>query len=136
MSTRGLTLKAGTLDNSGRGTLSSRAAINLLVGRLNNRDGGLILGTTRTDIAARDIDNTAGRLQSAGQLTLTKVASLDNRRGRILANGNLDINADQSPTDSPLALLNRGGRMESAAHLTAHARTPITRTVPCWACRR
>ena len=49
---------------------------------------------------------------------------MDNRRGRILANGNLDINADQSPTDSPLALLNRGGRMESAAHLTAHARTP------------
>ena len=84
MSTQGLTLKAGTLDNSGQGTLSSQAAINLLVGRLNNRDGGLILGTTRTDIAARDIDNTAGRLQSAGQLTLTKVASLDNRQGRIL----------------------------------------------------
>ncbi|MDE1509061.1 hemagglutinin repeat-containing protein [Serratia nevei] len=123
VSTQGLTLKAGTLDNSGQGTLSSQAAINLLVGRLNNRDGGLILGTTRTDIAARDIDNTAGRLQSAGQLTLTKVASLDNRQGRILANGNLDINADQSPTDSPLALLNQGGRMESAAHLTAHART-------------
>lgn len=123
VSTQGLILKAGMLDNSGQGTLSSQAAINLLVGRLNNRDGGLILGTTRTDIAARDIDNTAGRLQSAGQLTLTNVASLDNRQGRILANGNLDINADQSPTDSPLALLNQGGRVESAAHLTAHART-------------
>ncbi|BEO28406.1 16S rRNA endonuclease CdiA [Serratia marcescens] len=123
VSTQGLTLKAGTLDNSGQGTLSSQAAINLLAGRLNNRDGGLILGTTRTDIAARDIDNTAGRLQSAGQLTLTNVASLDNRQGRILANGNLDINTDRSPTDSPLALLNQGGRVESAAQLTAHART-------------
>ncbi len=67
----GLALKAGTLDNSGQGTLSSQAELDVQAERLNNRDGGLILGTTRTDITSRDIDNTAGRLQSSGQMTLS-----------------------------------------------------------------
>ncbi len=123
VSTQGLTLKAEALDNSGQGSLSSQAAINLQADRLNNRDGGLILGTTRTDITARDIDNTAGRLQSSGQMTLSGVTQLDNRQGRILVDGNLDINADRSPTDSPLALLNQGGHVESAGALTANTRT-------------
>ncbi|MGP3283541.1 hemagglutinin repeat-containing protein [Serratia bockelmannii] len=123
VSTQGLTLKAGTLDNSGQGTLSSQAAITLQADRVNNRDGGLILGTTRTDITAHDIDNTAGRLQSSGQMTLAGVTQLDNRQGRILADGNLDINAALSRSDSPLALLNQGGRVESAGALTANTRT-------------
>uniref|UniRef100_UPI0027E40969 hemagglutinin repeat-containing protein n=1 Tax=Serratia marcescens TaxID=615 RepID=UPI0027E40969 len=123
VSTQGLALKAGTLDNSGQGTLSSQAALNLQADRLNNRDGGLILGTTRADITSHDIDNTAGRLQSSGQMTLAGVTQLDNRQGRILANGNLNINTDRSQTDSPLALLNQGGRVESAGQLTVHART-------------
>ncbi|MBH2629543.1 hemagglutinin repeat-containing protein [Serratia marcescens] len=123
VSTYGLTFKAGTLDNSGQGTLSSQAELDVQAERLNNRDGGLILGTTRTDITSRDIDNTAGRLQSSGQMTLSGVTQLDNRQGRILANGNLNINTDRSRTDSPLALLNQGGRVESAGQLTLHART-------------
>ncbi|WP_164141567.1 hemagglutinin repeat-containing protein [Serratia marcescens] len=123
VSTQGLTLKAGALDNSGQGTLSSQAELDVQAERLNNRDGGLILGTTRTDITSRDIDNTAGRLQSSGQMTLAGVTQLDNRQGRILANGNLNINTDRSQTDSPLALLNQGGRVESAGQLTLHART-------------
>ncbi|MGP3027460.1 two-partner secretion domain-containing protein, partial [Serratia marcescens] len=123
VSTHGLALKAGTLDNSGQGTLSSQAELDVQAERLNNRDGGLILGTTRTDITSRDIDNTAGRLQSSGQMTLSGVTQLDNRQGRILANGNLNINTDRSRTDSPLALLNQGGRVESAGQLTLHART-------------
>ncbi|MGB8664136.1 MAG: hemagglutinin repeat-containing protein, partial [Serratia inhibens] len=123
VSTQGMTLKAGALDNSDHGTISSQAALDVRADRLNNRDGGLVLGTTRTGIAACDIDNTAGRLQSAGTLTFTDVATLDNRQGRLLANGNLDINADRSPTDSPLALLNQDGRLESAGALTLHART-------------
>ena len=123
VSTQGLALKAGTLDNSGQGTLSSQAALNLQADRLNNRDGGLILGTTRADITSHDIDNTAGRLQSSGQMILAGVTQLDNRQGRILANGNLNINTDRSQTDSPLALLNQGGRVESAGQLTVHART-------------
>ena len=69
MSTQGLTLKAKAFDNSGQGTLSSQAELDVQAERLNNRDGGLILGTTRTDITSRDIDNTAGRLQSSGQMT-------------------------------------------------------------------
>ncbi|MGP1069079.1 hemagglutinin repeat-containing protein [Serratia sp. CY56907] len=123
VSTQGLALKAGTLDNSGQGTLSSQAALNLQADRLNNRDGGLILGTTRADITSHDIDNTAGRLQSSGQMTLAGVMQLDNRQGRILANGNLNINTDRSRTDLPLALLNQGGRVESAGQLTLHGRT-------------
>ncbi|MES3208581.1 hemagglutinin repeat-containing protein, partial [Serratia ureilytica] len=123
VSTQGLTLKAEALDNSGQGTISSQSALDVRADRLNNRDGGLILGTTRTDIAARDIDNTAGRLQSSGQMTLSGVTQLDNRQGRILADGNLDINAALSRTDSPLALLNQGGRVESASALTANTRS-------------
>ncbi|MBN5215716.1 hemagglutinin repeat-containing protein [Serratia ureilytica] len=123
VSTQGLALKTEAFDNSGQGTLSSQAELDVQAERLNNRDGGLILGTTRTDITSRDIDNTAGRLQSSGQMTLSGVTQLDNRQGRILANGNLNINTDRSRTDSPLALLNQGGRVESAGQLTLHART-------------
>ncbi|WP_437615214.1 hemagglutinin repeat-containing protein [Erwinia sp. V71] len=123
VSTQGLTLKAEALDNSGQGTISSQSALIVRADRLNNRDGGLMLGTTRTDITARDIDNAAGRLQSSGQMTLSGVTQLDNRQGRLLANGNLNINTDRSRTDSPLALLNQGGRVESAGALTANTRT-------------
>uniref|UniRef100_UPI0007899975 hemagglutinin repeat-containing protein n=1 Tax=Erwinia persicina TaxID=55211 RepID=UPI0007899975 len=118
-----LRLKADALDNSAQGTLSSQASLDLQADSLNNRDGGLILGTTHTGIRARDIDNAAGRLQSAGTLTFTDVATLDNRQGRLLANGHIAINAGLSPTDSPLALLNQGGRVESAGDLTVHTRT-------------
>ena len=123
VSTQGLALKTEAFDNSGQGTLSSQAELDVQAERLNNRDGGLILGTTRTDITSRDIDNTAGLLQSSGQMTLAGVTQLDNRQGRILANGNLNINTDRSRTDSPLALLNQGGRVESAGQLTLHGRT-------------
>ncbi|GAB2948249.1 hemagglutinin repeat-containing protein [Hafnia psychrotolerans] len=123
VATQGLKINAGALDNSGQGTLSSQASLDVQTDRLNNRDGGLILGTTHTSITARDIDNTAGRLQSAATLTLAAVSQLDNRQGHILANGNLDINAELSPTDSPLALLNQSGRLESAGALTLHTRT-------------
>ncbi|MGQ8818386.1 two-partner secretion domain-containing protein, partial [Serratia sp. NA_13] len=123
VSTQGMRLKAGALDNSRQGTMSSQAGLNVQTDRLNNRDGGLILSTSRTNITARDVDNTSGRLQSAGPLTFTDVATLDNRQGRILANGNLEINTALSPGDSSLTLLNQGGRVESAAQLTAHART-------------
>ncbi|VEI20617.1 Filamentous hemagglutinin [Serratia plymuthica] len=123
VSSQGLTLEAKALDNSGQGTISSQATLDVRGERLNNRDGGLLLGTTHTGITARDIDNTDGRLQSAGTLTFTDVATLDNRQGRILANGNLDINTGRPPTASPLALLNQGGRLESAGQLALHART-------------
>lgn len=123
VSTQRLTLSAAEIDNSAQGALSSQAALEVQAERLNNRDGGLILGSAQTDIAARDIDNTAGRLQSVGPLTFTNVASLDNRQGQLLANGDLGINAGLSPADSPLVLLNQGGRLESAGQLTLHART-------------
>ncbi|MFJ3165639.1 hemagglutinin repeat-containing protein [Serratia nematodiphila] len=123
VSTQRLTLRAAEIDNSAQGALSSQAALEVQAERLNNRDGGLIRGSAQTDIAARDIDNTAGRLQSVGPLTLTNVASLDNRQGQLLANGDLGINAGLSPADSPLVLLNQGGRLESAGQLTLHART-------------
>ncbi|MDT0177400.1 filamentous hemagglutinin N-terminal domain-containing protein [Enterobacter sp. BRE11] len=123
VATQNLMLKATALDNSTQGVLSSQAGLSLQTDRLSNRDGGLLLGTTFTDIAARDIDNSSGRLQSAGMLLLRGVAQLDNRQGRMLANGNLTLNADLSPTDSPLVLLNQSGRLESADALTVHAQS-------------
>ena len=123
VATQNLMLKATALDNSTQGVLSSQAGLSLQTDRLSNRDGGLLLGTTFTDIAARDIDNSSGRLQSAGMLLLRGVAQLDNRQGRMLANGDLTLNADLSPTDSPLVLLNQSGRLESADALTVHAQS-------------
>ena len=121
VATQDLVLKATAIDNSTQGVLSSQAGLSLQADRLSNRDGGLLLGTTFTDIAARDIDNSSGRLQSAGKLLLRGVAQLDNRQGQMLANGDLTLNADLSPTDSPLVLLNQRGRLESAGALNIHA---------------
>ncbi|WP_223822601.1 hemagglutinin repeat-containing protein [Candidatus Pantoea gossypiicola] len=121
VATQDLVLKATAIDNSTQGVLSSQAGLSLQADRLSNRDGGLLLGTTFTDIATRDIDNSSGRLQSAGTLLLRGVAQLDNRQGRMLANGDLTLNADLSPTDSPLVLLNQSGRLESAGALNIHA---------------
>ncbi|SFO40504.1 filamentous hemagglutinin [Candidatus Pantoea varia] len=121
VATQGLVLNATTINNSAQGVLSSQAGLLLQADRLINRDDGLLLGTSYTDITARDIDNSSGRLQSAGMLMLRGVAQLDNRQGRMLANGDLSINNDLSPTDSPLALLNQGGRLESAGALNIHA---------------
>jgi len=121
VATQDLVLKATAIDNSTQGVLSSQAGLSLQADLLSNRDGGLLLGTTFTDIAARDIDNSSGRLQSAGTLLLRGIAQLDNRQGQMLANGDLTLNADLSPTDSPLVLLNQRGRLESAGALNIHA---------------
>ena len=121
VATQDLVLNATTIDNSTQGVISSQAGLSLQGDRLINRDGGLLLGTTYTDITARDINNNTGRLQSAGTLTLRGVAQLDNRQGRMLANGDLNLNNDLSPTNSPLALLNQAGRLESAGALSIHA---------------
>jgi len=123
VATQDLVLNSTMIDNSAQGVISSQAGLSLQADSLSNRDGGLLLGTTFTDITARDIDNFAGRLQSAGTLTLRGVPQLDNRQGRLLANGDLDINGDLPATDSPLALLNQGGRLESAGALNIHAQT-------------
>ena len=121
VATQDSVLNATVIDNSAQGVISSQAGLLLQADCLINRDGGLLLGTTYTDISARDIDNSTGRLQSAGTLMLHGVAQLDNRQGRVLANGDLNINADLSPTDSPLVLLNQSGRLESAGALNIHA---------------
>ncbi|MEB7540145.1 hemagglutinin repeat-containing protein [Pantoea anthophila] len=123
IATQDLVLKATVIDNSTQGVLSSQAGLSLQADRLSNRDGGLLLGTTFTDIAARAIDNSSGRLQSAGTLLLRGVAQLDNRQGQMLAKGDLNLNANLSPTDSPLVLLNQRGRLESAGALNIHAHT-------------
>ncbi|WP_313656143.1 hemagglutinin repeat-containing protein, partial [Pantoea sp.] len=123
VATQDLVLNATAIDNSAQGVMSSQAGLSLHADRLSNRDGGLLLGTTYTDITARDIDNRSGRLQSAGTLLLRGVARLDNRQGRMLANDDLTLNADLPATDSPLALLNQGGRLESAGALNIHARS-------------
>ncbi|WP_288477251.1 hemagglutinin repeat-containing protein [uncultured Pantoea sp.] len=123
VATQDLVLNATTIDNSAQGVMSSQAAVSLQADRLSNRDAGLILGTTHTALTARDIDNSTGRLQSAGTLLLRGIARLDNRQGQMLANGDLDINGDLPATDSPLVLLNQGGRLESAGALNIHAQT-------------
>ncbi|WP_262420563.1 hemagglutinin repeat-containing protein [Pantoea vagans] len=123
VATQDFVLNATTIDNSAQGVLSSQAGLILQTEHLSNRNGGLLLGTTFTDITARDIDNSSGGLQSAGTLTLRDVSQLDNRQGRVLANGDLTLNGDLSPTDSPLALLNQGGELESAGALSIHAQT-------------
>ncbi|MCT2387452.1 two-partner secretion domain-containing protein [Erwinia pyrifoliae] len=123
ISTRALTLNTAQLDNSGQGTLSSQAGLEVQADLLNNRDGGTLHGTLHIGVTARAVDNRDGRLQSAGLVTLAVLSTLDNRQGRIQANGAVRIHADAARTGSILALLNQGGRVQSGETLSLYTRT-------------
>ncbi|MCP6059956.1 hypothetical protein NL388_32350, partial [Klebsiella pneumoniae] len=77
---KGLTVKAGSLDNRGQGTLSSRDGdLQItLSDALDNRDGGALVGKGTVSVDAQSLDNrTGGVVSSVGDLNLTLADTLD-----------------------------------------------------------
>ncbi len=108
-----LDLRARSLDNSGKGTLSSRGGLevslgglldnrdegNLLsqgaqrvtVGQLDNRAGGLLSSRSELNVHGASLDNRGGTFSSAGALALTSQAALDNQGGRLLSDAGVTL---------------------------------------------
>ncbi|MFI8223162.1 filamentous hemagglutinin N-terminal domain-containing protein [Pseudomonas sp. NPDC085632] len=102
-----LTVKAGSLDNSNKGILSSGAGQSLtLSGALNNNQGGLIASGAALDLVSMALTNVGGAINAQQAISAT-VSRLDNSGGQIASNDaiTLDLSGD---------LNNNGGRLAGA----------------------
>ncbi|HHN3052643.1 TPA: DUF637 domain-containing protein, partial [Pseudomonas aeruginosa] len=85
-----LDLRARSLDNSGKGTLSSRGGLEVsLGGLLDNRDEGNLLSLGAQRVTVGQLDNRAGGLLSSRSELNVHGASLDNRGGVLVADAGL-----------------------------------------------
>lgn len=87
-----LNIKAGSLDNSDKGNLSSAAGQTLtLGGALNNNLGGLISSGAALDIVSTAFTN-AGGIINAEQAFNATASRLDNQGGQIASNAAITLN--------------------------------------------
>lgn len=85
-----LDLRARSLDNSGKGTLSSRGGLEVsLGGLLDNCDEGNLLSQGAQRVTVGQLDNRAGGLLSSRSELNVHGASLDNRGGVLVADAGL-----------------------------------------------
>lgn len=120
----------GRLDNGSQGLLSSTGSMTLDAASLDNRHGTVVAGKDLLLTTVAGVDNSDGAMQ-AGELLQLKANGLDNQRGTLLGGQltvdtrgqRLDNNAGTLGTQKGAltvhsgALLNQGGRVQSAADL-------------------
>ncbi|KSR37819.1 filamentous hemagglutinin N-terminal domain-containing protein, partial [Pseudomonas aeruginosa] len=110
----GLDIEAGSLDNSARGTLASRAGIDLRVaGALDNHAEGTVSGA-RLTLASASLDNSGKGLLSGNAGLSVATGALNNAQGgQLVSQGALDV--------SSADLDNRGGALSGKQSLTLGA---------------
>ena len=120
----------GRLDNGSQGLLSSTGSMTLDAASLDNRHGTVVAGKDLLLTTVAGVDNSDGAMQ-AGELLQLQATGLDNQRGTLLGGQltvdtrgqRLDNNAGTLGTQKGAltvhsgALLNQGGRVQSAADL-------------------
>lgn len=120
----------GRLDNGSQGLLSSTGSMTLDAASLDNRHGTVVAGKDLLLTTVAGVDNSDGAMQ-AGELLQLKANGLDNQRGTLLG-GQLTVDTRGQRLDNSAgtlgtqkgaltvhsgALLNQGGRVQSAADL-------------------
>ncbi|MDH4610372.1 filamentous hemagglutinin N-terminal domain-containing protein [Pseudomonas sp. BN102] len=114
---QGLQLTGQSLDNSARGTLSSRSGdvTVKLQGALQNSGEGALVSQGKLDVQAASLDNhDKGILSSGGAQKLAVTGLLDNRNGGLVDSASdLDLSA--------ATLANAGGRLAAEGNLNLTA---------------
>lgn len=120
----------GRLDNGSQGLLSSAGAMTLDAASLDNRHGTVVAGKNLLLTTVAGVDNSDGAMQ-AGELLQLQATGLDNQHGTLLG-GQLTLDTRGQRLDNSAgtlgtqkgaltvhsgALLNQGGRVQSAADL-------------------
>ncbi|MDR6696068.1 hemagglutinin repeat-containing protein [Stenotrophomonas sp. 1337] len=120
----------GRLDNGSQGLLSSTGSMTLDAASLDNRHGTVVAGKDLLLTTVAGVDNSDGAMQ-AGELLQLQATGLDNQRGTLLG-GQLTVDTRGQRLDNSAgtlgtqkgaltvhsgALLNQGGRVQSAADL-------------------
>ena len=120
----------GRLDNGSQGLLSSTGSMTLDAASLDNRHGTVVAGKDLLLTTVAGVDNSDGAMQ-AGELLQLQATGLDNQRGTLLG-GQLTLDTRGQRLDNSAgtlgtqkgaltvhsgALVNQGGRMQSAADL-------------------
>jgi filamentous hemagglutinin len=127
---KGLVVKGGSLDNSQKGTLSSREGdlAVTLSGVLNNAYDGALVTAGVLEVQSARLDNTKGILSSGSDMSVT-TGVLDSASGLISSGGALDlhaqainnqagqISADKTLTLTGTSLDNTGGSLGTNADL-------------------
>lgn len=105
-----LDLRARSLDNSGKGTLSSRGGLEVSLGAVDNGAGGEISSDRAFTLAAASLDNRGGRLIGADSLTLRIAQALDNSLAGVISGAaGLDIAAARLDNSAKGTLASRAG---------------------------
>lgn len=108
---KGLVVNGGSLDNSQKGTLSSKEGdlTVTLSGVLNNAYDGALVTAGVLEVQSARLDNTQGILSSGSGMSVT-TGALDNASGLISSGGTLGLNAQ--------AINNQAGQISADKTLT------------------
>jgi len=133
----GLVLNSASLDNSNKGSISSKGAVRVNTGVLDNSHNGRLNSGDTLDLTATQLTNQdSGRIASSGALT-ANVTGLDQQGGQLFSNTalTLDVNRGQLNNQNglisaPLLMLknltdinNDGGEISSVQAFNVTARS-------------
>ncbi|MDR6576130.1 hemagglutinin repeat-containing protein [Pseudomonas extremaustralis] len=133
----GLVLNSASLDNSNKGSISSKGAVRVNTGVLDNSHNGRLNSGDTLDLTATQLTNQdSGRIASSGALTAS-VTGLDQQGGQLFSNTalTLDVNRGQLNNQNglisaPLLMLknltdinNDGGEISSVQAFNVTARS-------------
>ncbi|WP_240994330.1 filamentous hemagglutinin N-terminal domain-containing protein [Pseudomonas viridiflava] len=106
-----LDLGSGVLDNSQRGTISSKGLLKLTTGDFDNSQNGRVSTGDRLELTAAKLTNSSGGSIGSSQAMSASVSRLDQQKGTLFSNTSLSLDLNNGQLDNQSGLINAPGTL-------------------------
>ncbi|WP_423251660.1 adhesin, partial [Pseudomonas viridiflava] len=106
-----LDLGSGVLDNSQRGTISSKGLLKLTTGDFDNSQNGRVSTGDRLELTAAKLTNSSGGSIGSSQAMTASVSRLDQQKGTLFSNTSLSLDLNNGQLDNQSGLINAPGTL-------------------------
>ncbi|MEE5145048.1 filamentous hemagglutinin N-terminal domain-containing protein [Pseudomonas alliivorans] len=106
-----LDLGSSVLDNSQRGTVSSKGLLKLNTGDFDNSQNGRVSTGDRLELTAAKLTNSSGGSIGSSQAMTASVSRLDQQKGTLFSNTSLSLDLNNGQLDNQSGLINAPGTL-------------------------
>ncbi|WP_205903469.1 filamentous hemagglutinin N-terminal domain-containing protein [Pseudomonas viridiflava] len=106
-----LDLGSGVLDNSQRGTISSKGSLKLTTGDFDNSQNGRVSTSDRLELTTAKLTNSSGGSIGSSQAMTASVSRLDQQKGTLFSNTSLSLDLNNGQLDNQSGLINAPGTL-------------------------
>ncbi|MEE4620840.1 filamentous hemagglutinin N-terminal domain-containing protein [Pseudomonas alliivorans] len=106
-----LDLGSSVLDNSQRGTISSKGLLKLNTGDFDNSQNGRVSTGDRLELTAAKLTNSSGGSIGSSQAMTASVSRLDQQKGTLFSNTSLSLDLNNGQLDNQSGLINAPGTL-------------------------